>query len=293
MPGHRPHAPSADDLRRILHGLTAVLILVAIGCLVFTATTVTGFALHHGVSRHIAWMLDPLLGVALGTVLITDGLLAEYQVRPGGWATVLRWFAGIATWLLNCWDSIWPYGTPFGIPYQLDPAGLALHSVLPVLLVILAEAITRYRREIVARLRELEKPVPEPAAPPAPTPAPARPVPVPRPVAPRRPRSTICGAQRVFTPAVPRAVRPVPMPQPQPDPRPEPQPEPDPQPAVRLDAEQARVAIEEGWRAGLTIRDCATKATRSASFVHRVYQELEAQFGPQPSAGQLALAGAS
>lgn len=43
----------------------------------------------------------------------------------------------------------------------------------------------------------------------------------------------------------------------------------------RLGAEDARTVIERAWRDGLSIRDAAKRATRSASQVQRVYAELD------------------
>jgi hypothetical protein len=57
---------------------------------------------------------------------------------------------------------------------------------------------------------------------------------------------------------------------------------------VRLDAEAAREAIEAAWREGLSIREAATRATRSPSYVQGVYAQLgKADTGPIP--GQLAI----
>ncbi|MDT0307198.1 hypothetical protein RM780_09510 [Streptomyces sp. DSM 44917] len=157
-------AADVARLRRVQRVLTRVLVLVAVVALVFTATSVTLFAIRHGVHPGIAWLLDPMVALALGAVLITDGVLAEYGIRPGGWATCLRWFTGLATWVMNCWDALWPEGTPFGVPRQVDPAGLVLHSIPPVLLIVLAEAITHYRRDILAAVRHIETGTEAPAA---------------------------------------------------------------------------------------------------------------------------------
>jgi hypothetical protein len=143
-------------LRKVQKGLTAVLVVIAVVALVFTATSVTLFAIRHGVHPGIAWLLDPMVALALGAVLITDGVLAEYGIKPSGWSTVLRYFAGLATWTMNAWESLWPEGTRFGVPEHVDQAGLVLHSIPPVLLIILAEAVTSYRRAILAKVAELE-----------------------------------------------------------------------------------------------------------------------------------------
>lgn len=60
---------------------------------------------------------------------------------------------------------------------------------------------------------------------------------------------------------------------------------------VRLSPDEARAEIERGWREGLSTRETAERATRSPSYVGRIYQELEERHGPRPVDGQLALVG--
>jgi hypothetical protein len=150
--------PSIEDvpaLRLLSRRITAALVVVAVVGMTFTAATVTLFAIDHGVDRRIAWTLDPMVAIALLVVLVADARLVELGVSPGGWPRVLRWFAGMATWAMNAWQSVWPDGG-FGVPRQIDPAGVVLHSVSPVLLIVLAEAATGYRRVIADRIRVLE-----------------------------------------------------------------------------------------------------------------------------------------
>jgi hypothetical protein len=51
-------------------------------------------------------------------------------------------------------------------------------------------------------------------------------------------------------------------------------------PRPRLEADAARVAIEDAWREGLSVRQAALRATRSASQVQRVYAALDADNAP-------------
>lgn len=149
---------TADDvssLRLLSRRITVALVVVAVVGMTFTAVSVTLFAIDHGVSPWIAWTLDPMVAVALLVVLVADARLVELGVSPGGWPRVLRWFAGMATWAMNAWQSVWP-DDGFGVPRQIDPAGVVLHSVAPVLLIVLAEAVTGYRRVIADRIRVLE-----------------------------------------------------------------------------------------------------------------------------------------
>lgn len=53
----------------------------------------------------------------------------------------------------------------------------------------------------------------------------------------------------------------------------------------RLSTEAARAAIEQGWRAGWSVRDTATAATRAPSYVQRRFNELR-QNDAQPTPGQ-------
>ncbi|MET8420536.1 hypothetical protein ACWD7C_01090 [Streptomyces sp. NPDC005134] len=258
-------------LQGLQSGLTKVLVAVAVVALAFTATNVTLFAIDHHISVWIAWLLDPMVAVALGAVLIVDGRLSEHGVHPSGWATGLRWFAGLGTWLMNCWASLWPAGTAFGVPREVDPAGLVLHSIPPVLLIVLAEAITFYRRAILDRIAALrdqvdavvervEAPPVHPSSTPASTPpavtAPAAPAVVGRKASPL----VICGGHRVFPLTVPPAST---------------QGGGNGREAVKLPADEAARIIRECWVEGVTIPAAAVRSTRSTSYVHKVYKQLE------------------
>ncbi|MFB6983968.1 hypothetical protein [Streptomyces scopuliridis] len=270
-PTTAPAAAQIAALNRLQAGLTGVLVTVAVVALAFTATNVTLFAIDHHISPWIAWLLDPMVAVALGAVLIVDGRLSEYGIHPSGWASALRWFAGLSTWVMNCWSSLWPKGTPFGVPSQVDPAGLVLHSIPPVLLIVLAEAITHYRRSILAKISELralvdttpgpvDTPPAHPASP-APSTPPVHPAPAaPVPVAVRRPALVICGDRQVYPLPVPPAstlAR-------------EAEPE-----TRKLLADEALNVIRACWVDGATIVEAARKSTRSTSYVHKVYQRLK------------------
>ncbi|MDX3429488.1 hypothetical protein PV664_11120 [Streptomyces sp. ME01-18a] len=257
-------------LQGLQAGLTKVLVTVAVVALAFTATNVTLFAIDHHISVWIAWLLDPMVAVALGAVLIVDGRLSEHGVQPSGWATGLRWFAGLGTWLMNCWGSLWPAGTPFGMPREIDPAGLVLHSIPPVLLIVLAEAITYYRRAILDRIAELRHQVNpavervdtapvHPASTQAITPAPAEQPGQAAQLAPPVKRLVICGAQRVHPLAVPPASTPD---------------EEEQQNGSRLSTEEAAEVIRQCFEDGDTISEAAVKSTRSTSYVHKVYSRL-------------------
>lgn len=255
-------------LAGMLSKLTKVLVAVAFVALVFTASNVTMFAIDHHVSPWIAWMLDPMVAVALGAVLIFDGRLSEYGLTSSGWAAVLRWFAGLGTWVMNCWSSLWPEGTAFGFPREVDPAGLVLHSIPPVLLIVLAEAISHYRHAILAKIAHLQTlvdaeakevdaaPVHQTSTPP---PAPAAALAATTDVRRRVEPLVICGGGLVFHPSFPRTSTSFHHVDREP---------------LRLSADDAANVIRACWVQGKSLPEAARLSTRSTSYVHKLYQRL-------------------
>ncbi|WP_179177276.1 hypothetical protein [Streptomyces sp. BR123] len=279
----RTAAAQIRALERLLTSLTRVLVFICTVALVFTATNVTTFAIDHHVSPWIAWLLDPMVAVALGTVLLFDGRLSEYGLRPSGWASVLRWFAGLATWVMNCWGSLWPEGTPFGVPHSVDPAGLVLHSIPPVLLIALAEAISHYRRAILNKIEDLRAALVETGgakvdpllvhpAPVAVSTGPAADAAAPVRTGGRLGLSlVICGGQRVYPLTVPHTSTVVPL---------------HPEPVAKLPAEDAKRIIRACWENGESIGKAALKSTRSTSYVHKVYTQLATTSSPPEGEAQ-------
>ncbi|MFI6032558.1 hypothetical protein [Amycolatopsis magusensis] len=76
-----------------------------------------------------AWLLDPMVSLVLVAVLRAEQVTARYQVGTGVWAHRTKWFAFLATYVMNTWKS-W---------VALDVAGVVLHSVPPVLVFLAAE----------------------------------------------------------------------------------------------------------------------------------------------------------
>ncbi|MET8478142.1 hypothetical protein ABZV68_13165 [Streptomyces clavifer] len=72
-------------------------------------------------------------------------------------------------------------------------------------------------------------------------------------------------------------------------------PEPDPDDEVsadsddRLKTEAAANVIRAGWVLGTSVSETARQATRSTSYVKKVFARFEEERGPQPSPGQLSL----
>lgn len=75
------------------------------------------------------WLLDPMVSLVLVAVLRAEQITARYQVSTGVWAHRTKWFAFLATYVMNTWES-WT---------RFDVAGVALHSVPPVLVFLAAE----------------------------------------------------------------------------------------------------------------------------------------------------------
>lgn len=155
----------ADDARTKLaklkdtsKKLTTILISLGSGGLAFTCVNVTIFATDNHVSSWIAWLLDPLVSLALVAVLWADGVFTEIGgYKPRGWPFILRWFAGLTTWLMNCWDSLYPKEYGFtGIPEHPHAAGIVLHSAIPILVIVLSEAIAGYRKFVSTRGAEIQ-----------------------------------------------------------------------------------------------------------------------------------------
>ncbi|MFF5147867.1 hypothetical protein ACFY6U_50565 [Streptomyces sp. NPDC013157] len=166
-PPRNPTPVTADDANRarksmakldeVLAMVTKALLTLGGGALIFTCVNVTRFGVSHEIPWYIAWMLDPLASLALITVLYVDGVLAEHggDYKPGGWPFLLRWTAGLSTWVMNCWTSLYPDGHFHFIPQKPDAGGILLHSVAPALLILLAEAATGYRKYATRRRGEL------------------------------------------------------------------------------------------------------------------------------------------
>ncbi|MEN8652380.1 extensin [Streptomyces sp. 21So2-11] len=158
--------PTPAQAQALLTALTRALAGVAVLALVFTAVNVTLFATSRGVPWPIALLLDPMVALALAAILYADARLAAWNLRPPAWSTALRWFTGITATLMNTWESIWPTGAPtdrlprptgpFGWPTDPDPAGILLHAVPTVLLILLTETTAAYRRAVAPLLEQID-----------------------------------------------------------------------------------------------------------------------------------------
>lgn len=144
---------AVDKLEKVGRFITGSLMSLGGGALVFTCVNVTLFAMTHDIPWYVAWLLDPLASLALITTLYVDGILADQGgYKASGWPLILRWMAGLSTWIMNCWTSLYPTGKVSLIPEHADPGGILLHSVAPALLIALAEASSGYRKHLAEQL---------------------------------------------------------------------------------------------------------------------------------------------
>ncbi|MFI7278622.1 hypothetical protein [Streptomyces sp. NPDC049879] len=129
--------------RQAARAMDVVLALVAVLTMAFSLGNIHQFALDNHVDDPIAYFLAPAIDLALIAALIGDAVLSRRGLDAGDWATRLRWYAAAATLVLNSWAS-WA---------RLDVASIVLHTALPVLLFILAEAAVPYRQQFAESVR--------------------------------------------------------------------------------------------------------------------------------------------
>ena len=129
--------------RQAARAMDVVLFTVALLTMAFSLGNIHDFALDNHVDDPIAFFLAPAIDLALIAALIGDAVLSRRGLDAGEWATRLRWYAAAATLVLNSWSS-WA---------RLDVASIVLHTALPVLLFILAEAAVPYRQRFAESVR--------------------------------------------------------------------------------------------------------------------------------------------
>jgi hypothetical protein len=129
----------AERVRTAVDGLFWTGILLA---LAFTMVNVQQFAAAGAVPGSLpwlsAWLLDPMVSLVLIAVLLAEQVTARWQVTTGPWVRRTKVFAFAATYVMNTWTA-WA---------KLDPAGIVLHSVPPLLVLATAEAAPHLRERI-------------------------------------------------------------------------------------------------------------------------------------------------
>ncbi|WP_225438523.1 DUF6284 family protein [Candidatus Frankia nodulisporulans] len=189
-----------DHLRRVGRALDGALWLVALLVGAYSLANVHTVAVGHHTADPQAWLLAPIVDIALFVAITADSVLARHGLPPTPWGTGLRWFCGLATWTLNVWDAA----------ASLDAGAIVAHSVPPVVLILLAEAAPRYRHQFATLTAppadapaSTTPPAEAASAPPAGTPAADPTTTVPVPV----PRTSTSARRRTGTASKPRAPR--------------------------------------------------------------------------------------
>lgn len=104
--------------------------------LCFTMTSVQQFAAAGAAADSLAWwsawLLDPMVSLVLLAVLRAEQVTTRYQVLTGTWPRVAKWLLLTGTYVMNTW-TFWAASSP---------AGVVLHSVPPLVVVLAAEAVT-------------------------------------------------------------------------------------------------------------------------------------------------------
>ncbi|MQA06830.1 MAG: hypothetical protein GEV07_30435 [Streptosporangiales bacterium] len=107
--------------------------------LAFTMSNVAQFAAQGAAAWSVpwvtAWLLDPMVSLCLIGVLLAESTLARYQLKAGRWVRAAKWGLLLATYVMNTWQS-WA---------AADLAAIVLHSVPPLVVFVMAEAITDLR----------------------------------------------------------------------------------------------------------------------------------------------------
>ncbi|MFI7630301.1 hypothetical protein [Microbispora rosea] len=92
-------------------------------------------------------ILPLVVDAAVVIVIRLDSAVSRLGGSGGGWPVALRWLTGLFTVCLNVGDSAWKH----------DLAGVAVHAVAPLLLIVTAEAGLAYRRAIAKALDRIAR----------------------------------------------------------------------------------------------------------------------------------------
>jgi hypothetical protein len=143
---HNP-APSPAEIRRLSATITATTAVIAAITITFSVLTATRFVSSHGTPLWAAPLVAVATDCAFLMSLAADAFLARYGLpEPGDWPKRLRWFTGLASVGLNDGQSIAVH----------DFTAVAIHTVAPALLLLLAEAGPSYRRAFSGALAAVE-----------------------------------------------------------------------------------------------------------------------------------------
>ncbi|MFF2061099.1 hypothetical protein ACFVWZ_04725 [Streptomyces sp. NPDC058200] len=134
-------APNSEDiagaertLRLGTWGVTAGAVLYS----VLTVTPLVARVTPEGPWQYTAPILPLVVDVAVIVTIRLEATVARLDEKGGPWATLLRWMTGLMTLGLNVGDSA----------LKRDYVGVAVHAVIPLILIVIADAGLGWRRAI-------------------------------------------------------------------------------------------------------------------------------------------------
>lgn len=129
-------------LRRGTWGITA-------GAVLYSVLTVTPLVAR--VTPEGWEATSPILPLVVDAAVIVsvklDATVARLGEKSGGWATLLRWMTGLMTLGLNVGDSA----------LKGDRVGVAVHAVIPLILIVITDAGLSWRRSINRALERIAR----------------------------------------------------------------------------------------------------------------------------------------
>jgi hypothetical protein len=109
--------------------------------LAFTAANVQQFAAGGASAWTLqwcaAWLLDPMVSLVVLGILLAESVTSRWQVHTGGWVRTAKWFALLATYVMNTWQS---WADMMRGHFTTGWDQVVLHSVPPLLVLVAAEA---------------------------------------------------------------------------------------------------------------------------------------------------------
>ncbi|GAA1566224.1 hypothetical protein GCM10009827_104860 [Dactylosporangium maewongense] len=133
------------DLERTRRWINTAVWGIALGVMVYGAINVTGLLIDHDVWIKVAWLLSFMIDLAMCVGLMGDRVLHRYG-RRDGWVTALRWLTAAMTLVLNTAKPA----------LSRDWVGVGIHTVGPVLLILVAEGAGSFQRQLTEIIRQLQ-----------------------------------------------------------------------------------------------------------------------------------------
>ncbi|WP_432021070.1 DUF2637 domain-containing protein [Streptomyces sp. 1222.5] len=123
--------------------------VIVFGAVLYSVLTVTPLVLRFTPAgwELTAPILPLVVDAAVVIVVRVDAIVAKLDGDAGFWPALLRWLTGVMTLGLNVADSA----------LKGDLVGVGVHSVAPILLIVVAEAGLKWRRAITTAVERIER----------------------------------------------------------------------------------------------------------------------------------------